>query len=52
MLRTITVLALLVPWFGAMADEYPTADTVRMVVACMAELGAQNEENLLTCSWK
>ncbi len=55
MLRTITVLALLVPLvpsFVSAADEYPTADTVRMVATCMAELGAQNEENLITCSCK
>lgn len=31
-------------------NDYPTMDTVRFVVECMAELGAQNEENLYTCT--
>ena len=34
----------------AVAEPYPTIDTVTMVVNCMAELGGQNEENLYTCS--
>jgi len=45
------VLFLLFPVFVS-ANEYPTAETVRMVVTCMAELGAQNEENLITCACK
>ena len=32
------------------ANGYPTAETVRMVVICMAEMGDQNEENLFACS--
>ena len=32
------------------AHDYPTIETVRFVVNCMAELGAQNEQNLYTCT--
>lgn len=35
-----------------LAESYPTIETVRMVVTCMAALGEQNEENLITCSCK
>ncbi len=49
MSRTIMMLAIMVPLLVS-ADEYPTTATVRMVVACMAEFGSQNEENLLTCA--
>lgn len=49
MARTATLLLLMSPLL-APAGEYPTTDKVRMVVACMAEFGAQNEENLLTCA--
>ncbi len=51
MFKKMLMLFFLFPLF-AYANEYPTAETVRMVVACMAELGAQNEENLLTCACK
>ena len=30
-------------------DHFPTDETVRFVVGCMAELGGQSEENLYTC---
>lgn len=31
-------------------DDYPTIDTVRFVIECMADIGEQNEENLYTCT--
>ncbi len=31
-------------------NDYPTIEVVRDVVGCMAELGAQNEQNLYTCT--
>ena len=50
MLKSITIiLALAVPSFAAAAG-FPTVETVRQVVSCMAELGDQTEENLLTCA--
>ena len=50
MLKSITIiLALTVPSFVAAAG-FPTVETVRMVVSCMAGLGDQTEENLLTCA--
>ncbi len=33
----------------AKAAEYPTEETVRFVLNCMSNLGAQNDENLYTC---
>ena len=49
MLKPITVvLALALPSVAAAAG-FPTVETVRQVVSCMAELGGQTEENLLTC---
>lgn len=33
-----------------MANEYPTEETVRYVLNCMAELGGQTDENLYTCT--
>ena len=50
--KIIMFLVLFVPVAGLAATGYPTPDKVRMVVACMTELGGQNEENLLTCSCK
>lgn len=35
---------------GAYADDYPTIETVRFVVNCMADLGGQNEQNLYACT--
>ena len=32
------------------AANYPTLETVRYVVGCMADLGAQTDENLYTCA--
>ena len=49
MLKAVTILALVVPSFVSAAG-YPTVETVRMVVSCMATLGDQTEENLLTCA--
>ena len=51
MVRMILITVMMTPVM-ALANEYPTAETVRMVVACMAEFGEQNEENLITCSCK
>ena len=49
MLKSITtILVLALPSFAAAAG-FPTVETVRQVVSCMAELGGQTEENLLTC---
>lgn len=50
--KSVLFMALLAPFASLAATGYPTPDKVRMVVACMTELGAQNEENLLTCSCK
>ncbi len=44
----IIILALAAPSFAAAAG-FPTVETVRQVVSCMAELGGQTDENLLTC---
>lgn len=49
MLKAVTLLALLAPSFVTAAG-FPTVETVRMVVGCMAGLGEQSEENLLTCA--
>ena len=50
MLKSITIiLALALPLFAAAAG-FPTVETVRLVVSCMAGLGDQTEENLLTCA--
>lgn len=35
---------------GAMAEPYPTMETVRMVINCMQEIGGQSEETLYTCA--
>ena len=50
MFKIITILLALALPASAMADEFPTAETVRIVVSCMLELGDQTEENLLTCA--
>jgi hypothetical protein len=34
----------------ANADAYPTTETVKFVVTCMAENGGQTDENLYTCA--
>ncbi len=35
---------------SALANEYPTQDTVRYILNCMVELGGQTDENLYTCA--
>ena len=50
MFKIITILLALALPASAMSDEFPTAETVRIVVSCMLELGDQTEENLLTCA--
>ena len=42
------IFLLLPGWVSA--DEYPVIETVRFVVGCMADLGAQTDENLYTCA--
>lgn len=49
MLRIFTLWILLVHSSLVAASDFPTVETVRQVVSCMAELGGQTEENLLTC---
>ena len=50
MLKSTTIiLALALPSVAAAAG-FPTVETVRQVVSCMAQLGDQTEENLLTCA--
>jgi len=34
---------------ASLADDFPTEETVRIVLNCMAELGAQTDDNLYTC---
>lgn len=46
---TTIILALALPTVAAAAG-FPTVETVRQVVGCMAQLGGQTEENLLTCA--
>ena len=46
---TTIILALTLPAVAAAAG-FPTVETVRQVVSCMAQLGGQTEENLLTCA--
>ena len=35
---------------NSLADGFPTEETVRFVLNCMAELGGQTDENLYTCA--
>ncbi len=37
---------------NVLAHDFSTFESVRAVVTCMAELGAQTEENLYTCTCK
>ena len=46
-LAAISLLALSTS--AAYADEYPSEQTVRFALNCMAELGGQTDENLYTC---
>ena len=46
----ISFTLLLLGTGSALADEYPTQDTVRYVLGCMADLGGQTDENLYTCA--
>ena len=48
----LSLLPLMLSPVGAAAEPYPTIETVRMVVSCMAEFGEQSEENLITCACK
>ena len=46
----ISISLLLFGSMPVMADEYPTDETVRYALKCMAELGGQTDENLYTCT--
>jgi hypothetical protein len=45
----ISITLFLLTTGSALADEYPTQDTVRYALNCMSELGGQTDENLYTC---
>jgi hypothetical protein len=51
-MRFLQVGLLLFIFFSSMvsANDYPTVETVRFVVNCMADNGGQNEENLHACT--
>ena len=38
--------------FSVQANEYPSDETVRYVLGCMADLGGETDENLYTCVCK
>ena len=46
----VVPILLLVMASGVYANDYPTIETVRFVVNCMADLGGQNEQNLYACT--
>ena len=48
-MRALSAFCLLLLALPAAAEDYPTQDTVEMVIMCMFDLGAQNEQNLYTC---
>ena len=45
----VSIAILLLGTGSVLADEYPTEETVRYVLNCMAELGGESDENLYTC---
>ncbi|MBI2994858.1 MAG: hypothetical protein HYY48_11895 [Gammaproteobacteria bacterium] len=49
-MRALSIGCLLLFAIGAWAEDYPTQDTVEMVVLCMSDIGGQSEENLYTCA--
>lgn len=49
MRKFIVMICLSMP-LSALAETYPTLDTVQMVVTCMSEIGGQTEENLYVCA--
>jgi hypothetical protein len=51
MVKLIASISLfLVGTMPVMANEYPTEETVRYALNCMADLGGQTDQNLYTCS--
>ncbi len=46
----VSISLLLFGSMPTMADEFPTEETVRYALNCMAELGGQTDENLYTCA--
>lgn len=49
-MRVLTVLILMLQSTSVWAEDYPTRETVQMVVSCMFENGGQTEENLYACA--
>lgn len=50
MIKKAGLCFLLVFHYGlASAEGYPTEETVRNVLDCMADLGGQNDQNMYTC---
>ena len=50
LLKALPMAVILLSGSVHAADDYPTIAVVRDVVECMADLGAQNEQNLYTCT--
>jgi hypothetical protein len=51
MVKLIASISLfLVGTMPVMANEYPTEETVRYALNCMADLGGQTDQNLYTCT--
>lgn len=46
---SVVLLSFLALSGNSLADGFPTEETVRFVLNCMADLGAQTDENLYTC---
>jgi len=50
MIKKAGLCFLLVLYGGqASAEGFPTEETIRFVLGCMADLGEQNDENMYTC---
>ena len=50
LIRALPLAILMLPLSAHAQNDYPTIEVVRSVVECMADLGAQNEENLYACT--
>ena len=48
-LQVTSLLILFLPSVPLADDRFPTEETVRFVLNCMAELGGMQDENLYTC---
>lgn len=49
MMKKAGICLALVLFSGQSYAEFPTEETVRFVLGCMADLGAQNDHNMYTC---